>query len=89
MDQERRRLTDLERQRLDRLVLQRVGSRAASGESTQSVVSARSVKRAGPRFEDLPGYTEQRLLRSTASALGLREPYFLLHEGDAGAFDRH
>ncbi len=85
MDQERRRLTDLERQRLDRLVLQRVGSRAASGESTQSVVSARSVKRAGPRFEDLPGYTEQRLLRSTASALGLREPYFLLHEGDAGA----
>ena len=84
MDQERGRLTESERQRLDRLVLKRVGSSAASGESTQPV-SARGFERAGPRFEDLPGYIEQRLLRSTASALGLRDPYFLLHEGDAGA----
>ncbi len=36
-------------------------------------------------FSNLPGYAEQRLLRSAASALGLRDPYFLIHEGDAGA----
>ena len=36
-------------------------------------------------FNNLPGYAEQRLLRSAGSALGLRDPYFLLHEGDAGA----
>ena len=36
-------------------------------------------------FESLPGYAEQRLLRAAASALGLRNPYFLEHEADAGA----
>jgi 8-amino-7-oxononanoate synthase len=36
-------------------------------------------------FESLPGHVEQRLLRSAATAMGLRDPYFLSHEGDAGA----
>ena len=36
-------------------------------------------------FSTLPGYAEQRMLRSAASAMGLRDPYFLLHEGEAGA----
>jgi 8-amino-7-oxononanoate synthase len=36
-------------------------------------------------FETLPGYSEQQLLRAAASTLGLRDPYFLVHEGCAGA----
>jgi len=84
MDKERRRLTDSERRLLDRLVLQGISSSAASRGTTQPTL-AKGARRPGLDFNDLPGYVELRLLRSAASALGLRYPYFLLHEGGAGA----
>ena len=49
-------------------------------------LSEKSMNRASwLDFTTLPGWHDQKMLRSTASALGLRDPYFLIHEGDAGA----
>ena len=77
------RLTEADRQVLDRVV------RARSGLSQTPSPSARP---AGPPdrsrwldFATLPGHAEQRILRSAAAALGLRDPYFLVHDADAGA----
>jgi 8-amino-7-oxononanoate synthase len=84
MGDDRRRLSDADRRLLDSLVLKRAaapaGERPAAAEPVRRPDRARALD-----FSTLPGYTEQRLLRSAASAMGLRDPYFLLHEGDAGA----
>ena len=40
-------------------------------------------------FGNLPGYAEQRLLRSAASALGLQDPYLPGSRGRRRRFDRH
>ncbi len=86
MDRERRRLTEADRLLLDRLVQTRARATTAPRRSEDGP-SARDVNHsAWLDFNNLPGYAEQRLLRSAGSALGLRNPYFLLHEGDAGAW---
>ena len=36
-------------------------------------------------FEGLPGDAEQKFLRMAGAKLGVSSPYFLMHEGDAGA----
>lgn len=79
-----RRLTEADRQVLDRVV------RARSGVSASPRPS--SARPAGPTdrsrwldFATLPGHAEQRILRSAAAGLGLRDPYFLVHDADAGA----
>ena len=78
------RLTEADRQVLDRVVRARSGL----GASPQP----QSASPAGPAdrsrwldFETLPGHAEQRILRSAAAGLGLRDPYFLVHDADAGA----
>jgi 8-amino-7-oxononanoate synthase len=85
MDQGRRGLTESDRRLLDRLVQARV--RASSELSHPGERKARrdADRSAWLDFSNLAGYAEQRLLRSAASAMGLKDPYFLVHEGDAGA----
>jgi 8-amino-7-oxononanoate synthase len=79
-----RRLTDADRQLLDRVV------RARSGQSDGPTASREIASGASDRspwldFTTLPGQAEQGMLRSAASALGIRDPYFLVHDADAGA----
>jgi 8-amino-7-oxononanoate synthase len=86
MDRDHRRLSDADRRLLDSLVRKRLGASEVSPEAPEhraapAVDHARSLD-----FDSLQGYAEQRLLRSAGAAMGLRDPYFLLHEGDAGAF---
>ncbi len=77
-----RRLTEADRELLARAVGRR-GDR--SEPSTPAPDDPAEQPRRAVEFESLPGYAEQRLLRAAASAMGLRNPYFLEHEGDAGA----
>ena len=81
-----RRLTDTDRRLLDRLVQARIASPADSQAELAANAKGSVDRSALLDFNNLPGYTEQRLLRFAASALGLKDPYFLLHEGDAGAW---
>ncbi|MBV8442915.1 MAG: aminotransferase class I/II-fold pyridoxal phosphate-dependent enzyme [Hyphomicrobiales bacterium] len=79
-----RRLTEADRQLLDRVV------RARSGLTEGPQSSSARPDRASDRsrrldFATLPGYAEQQMLRSAAAGLGLRDPYFLVHDADAGA----
>jgi 8-amino-7-oxononanoate synthase len=85
MEQDRRGLTQADRRLLDHLVRTRVDSSAASRDRDEKNRALDLDRSSWLDFNNLPGYTEQRLLRTAASALGLRDPYFLLHEGDAGA----
>lgn len=79
-----RRLSEAERRRLDQLVRTRADRRDPPAEPISPNPSAAGWDRRVD-FETLPGYAEQRLLRAAAQAMGLRDPYFLLHEGCAGA----
>ncbi len=85
MDQGRRGLTEADRQLLDRLVQAR--ARASANQSNVGEIKSGQApdRSAWLDFGNLPGYAEQRLLRTAAAALGLKDPYFLIHEGDAGA----
>jgi 8-amino-7-oxononanoate synthase len=85
MDEDRRRLTEADRRLLDRLVQTRTGSAAASRHRDDKNRAPDLDRFLWVDFSNLPGYAETRLLRTAASELGLRDPYFLLHEGDAGA----
>lgn len=85
MDHERRRLTEADRLLLDRLVHARVRASTVDPERREGRVTREIDRSCWLDFNDLPGYREQRLLQSAASALGLKDPYFLLHEKDAGA----
>lgn len=80
-----RLLSENDRQLLDRLVNARVGETAALRAEPKARAAEPADRSAWLDFNTLPGYAEQRLLRSAASAMGLEDPYFLLHEGDAGA----
>ncbi len=80
-----RRLTEDGRRLLDRLVQARAGETATSKAEFEASAAKSADRSAWLDFNNLPGYAEQRLLRSAASAMGLQNPYFLLHEGDAGA----
>jgi 8-amino-7-oxononanoate synthase len=78
------RLTEADRQLLDRVV------RARSGQSESPRAAPERADQEADHspwldFATLPGQAEQRMLRSAASALGLRDPYFLVHDADAGA----
>lgn len=77
------RLSEAERQKLDRVVrAQSEGRRPAAEQVLLDTKTAEPDRRLD--FETLPGYAEQRLLRAAAQAMGLRDPYFLLHDGCAG-----
>jgi 8-amino-7-oxononanoate synthase len=80
-----RRLSEGDRQLLDRVVNARSGQSDASKSDRAAIASNSPDRSAWLDFKNLPGYAEQRILRSAASALGLRDPYFLIHERDAGA----
>ena len=85
MDQDRRGLTEADRRLLDRLVQARARASATSEARDERSAAPRDDHSAWLDFNNLPGYAEQRLLRSAGAALGLKDPYFLLHEGAAGA----
>jgi 8-amino-7-oxononanoate synthase len=78
------RLTEADRQLLDRVVRARSeqsdGPRGAPERANHEVDQSPWLD-----FRALPGQAEQRMLRSAAAALGLRDPYFLVHDADAGA----
>ncbi len=84
MDQARRGLTEADRRLLDRLVQARVRATAAPTDPDKEKAKRTADHSAWLDFGNLPGYAEQLLLRSAASALGLRDPFFLVHEDDAG-----
>jgi 8-amino-7-oxononanoate synthase len=80
-----RRLTEADEQLLTR-VLQRRAGQSEAGATPHAADPGRPADVARRLdFETLPGHAEQRLLRSAAAALGLRDPYFLVHEAHAGA----
>ena len=85
MNPGRRGLTESDRQLLDRLVQARVRASSAPSDPNEGKARRDADRSAWLDFSTLPGYAEQRLLRSAASAMGLKDPYFLVHEGDAGA----
>ncbi|MEJ0095259.1 MAG: aminotransferase class I/II-fold pyridoxal phosphate-dependent enzyme [Methylocella sp.] len=71
------------RQRLDKLVLNRLGAHPVKAPSPQAPVKR---SRDGLMdFQNLPGYQELRLQRSMAAVVGLDNPFFRLHETGAGA----
>ncbi len=79
-----RRLTEADRQILDRVVRARSGlSGSPQSSPTRTDEAANRSRRLD--FTTLPGHAEQRMLRSAAASLGLRDPYFLVHDADAGA----
>jgi 8-amino-7-oxononanoate synthase len=86
MDPDRRPLSDTDRRLLDSLVRRRLGASAPTPDARDPAAPRRPDLSRFLEFTTLPGYAEQRLLRSAGEAMGLRNPYFLLHEGDAGAF---
>ncbi len=86
MKQDGRRLGDADRRLLDSLVRKRLGASPPSPDPSGRPEPRRSDHSRWLDFQNLPGYDEQRMLRSAGSAMGLRNPYFLMHEGDAGAF---
>ncbi len=85
MDPDRRPLSDADRRLLDSLVRKRLGASTVAREADETAAPRRADRARFLAFDTLPGCAEQRLLRSAAHAMGLRDPYFLLHEGDAGA----
>ena len=85
MDRDHRRLSEADRRLLDSLVRKRLGASAGSPEMAEQRAAPGVDHSRWLGFETLQGYAEQRLLRSAGAAMGLAEPYFLLHEGCAGA----
>ena len=86
MDQDRAQLSEADRRLLDSLVRKRLGASAAAVEPSEQPPVRGASRSRWLDFNTLPGYAEQRLLRSAGAAMGLKDLYFLLHEGDAGAF---
>ncbi len=86
MDRDRRDLSEADRRLLDSLVRKRLGASAAAVEPSEQPPVRGASRSRWLDFNTLPGYAEQRLLRSAGAAMGLKDLYFLLHEGDAGAF---
>ena len=85
MERRGRGLSEADRRLLDRLVQTHARASAGQSDADEGKAIRDTDCSAWLDFSNLPGYAEQRLLRSAASALGLRDPYFLVHEGDAGA----
>ena len=79
-----RQLSEADRELLNRTVQARV-SRSATIQAAAAETSRPVDRSQWLNFENLLGAAEQRMLRSAAAAIGLRDPYFLVHEADAGA----
>ena len=73
-----------DRRRLDNIVRRRVRVERGGREADVASPVVGVAETALLGFDALPGLAEQRFLRSAAAALGLRDPYFLLHEGEGG-----
>ena len=86
MQQDSRRLGDADRRLLNSLVRKRLGASPPAPDAGDRLEPRGADHSRWLDFQNLPGYAEQRLLRSAGSAMGLRDPFFLMHEGDAGAF---
>ncbi|PNG25642.1 aminotransferase class I/II-fold pyridoxal phosphate-dependent enzyme [Methylocella silvestris] len=79
-------LDDEDRQRLDRLVLNRLGAHPVAPKTEAAPAPQQHAPRSGVMdFQTLPGYQELRLQRSMAAVVGLDNPFFRLHETAAGA----
>src|SRR5579862_8310901 len=80
-----RRLSEEDRQLIGRVVQARSKPSGTSAADLTTVGGKTPDRSALLEFKNLPGYAEQQMLRSAAAAMGLRDPYFLVHENDAGA----
>jgi 8-amino-7-oxononanoate synthase len=80
-----RRLSEEDRQLIGRVVQARSKQSAASVADVTSAANKPTDRSAFLDFKNLPGYAEQNMLRAAATAMGLRDPYFFVHELDAGA----
>jgi 8-amino-7-oxononanoate synthase len=78
-----RGLSEKDRQLIGRVVQAR--GKKSDSEASDPKAAGRVDRSALLDFKNVPGFAEQTLLRSAASAIGIRDPYFLVHEGDAGA----
>ena len=85
MDPNRRTLSDSDRRLLESLVHKRLGASTPAADTPEPAAPRHPNLARWLDFNTLPGYAEQRLLRSAAHAMGLTDPYFLLHQGDGGA----
>ncbi len=79
-----RGLSENDRQLIGRVVQAR-GKKSDGEAADPKTAGGKTDRSALLDFKNLPGFAEQNLLRSAASAIGIRDPYFLVHEGDAGA----
>lgn len=79
-----RHLSDEDRQLLGRVVQAR-DKRDGERSDAKAAAGKGADRSALLDFKNLPGFAEQNMLRSAAAAMGLRDPYFLVHEIDAGA----
>ncbi|MGM0855844.1 MAG: aminotransferase class I/II-fold pyridoxal phosphate-dependent enzyme [Pseudomonadota bacterium] len=76
---------ELKRQLLEQ-ARNRTSPRAASASgATSSETNGRIVPERFTRFDAHPGYQQIGLLRQAAEQLGLKDPFFKVHEGTAGA----
>jgi len=76
--------------RLIGVVLERRRRRAAEAPPAPATVRAAAgeVPEAWRRFDQHPGYRHVRIVREGAARLGIANPFFLVHEGNAGATTR-
>ena len=80
-----RRLSEEDRQLIGRVVQARSRPPGGPGADLTAIAGKAADRSALLEFKNLPGYAEQNMLRGAALAMGLRDPYFLVHENDAGA----
>jgi 8-amino-7-oxononanoate synthase len=78
-------LDDTDRQRLDKLVLNRLGAQPIESRAEISPTPEQRTRGKMTDFQTLPGYQELRLQRSMATVVGLDNPFFRLHDAAAGA----
>jgi 8-amino-7-oxononanoate synthase len=61
---------------------------APSQAAKRDIRDIRDIPDAWRRFDQHPGYRHVRILREGAARLGIADPFFLAHEGNAGATTR-
>lgn len=80
-----RRLSEKDRQLIGRVVQARSRPSGGAVSDITAAASTATDNSAWIDFKNLPGFVEQNMLRAAASSMGFRDPYFLVHENDAGA----